>query len=61
MPPEVEDDKKLVLEENSFIFFMRVKQKERQTEALSEAAVVFQESVLGRRAAELLRGPRLCS
>lgn len=33
--------KKIVLEGNSFIFFMSVKQREWETKALSEAAVVF--------------------
>lgn len=51
---------KLVLEGNSFIFFMRVKQSECETKALSEAAVVFWEPVLGKWASELLWRPRLC-
>lgn len=33
--------KKIVLEGNSFIFYMSVKQREWETKALSEAAVVF--------------------
>jgi len=45
--------------EFSFIFFMGVKQREKETKALSEAAVVFEEPVLGKWAGELLCRPRL--